>query len=178
MSWVLIYGELVEWKSKALTIFHAKSVVCCCEVFDGVRSVSARTSTGFMSLKIEKSDSSESLLRQQLMCENERNLFIRKSFAQHSFTCGFLNSRRLSCNSLRNNIEGNLFEIKNLRNIWWRFMMRSVSDNENLHNVAYLKQAWSFVALMMKSSHSGLEFWKEKDEKMFIKMWSRRCDME
>lgn len=39
--------------------------------------------------------------------------------------------------------------------------MRSDSDNDNedLHNAAaYLRQAWSFVALMMKSSHNGLEF--------------------
>lgn len=37
----------------------------------------------------------------------------------------------------------------------------------------YRRQAWSFVALMMKSSHSGLEFCKEEEMNWIKEMWQK-----
>lgn len=137
------------------------------EIFDGA---GARTQTRFMCLAIEKSNMSECLL-QQLMCEIYFYLK-RETISQHSHVARENLRKWLKLwNSL-----GKAF----LCNIWWRFMKGSIIINEkrhrlwDLHIVAYLRQAWSFVALMMKSSHSGLEFWNEKEAEKFVKIWSRK----
>lgn len=57
-------------------------------------------------------------------------------------------------------------------------MRNDVVDVGYLHITAHLRQAWSFVALMMKSSHSGLEFWNENKKNVHEIVVKKMSDMK
>lgn len=87
------------------------------------------------------------------MCEKASGIY---SYDEKAFACGILYAMRWETpTSGGASFESDQHDIDNETGIC-------------MQTSTYLRQACSFVALMMKSSHSGLEFWKGKEKDVFI----------